>query len=129
MYDYIDKKDPKSTRYTDCHSVAIIEHQAMKIVRKPLSTILSVIRSRIDDGKLLDTDILYMVPTGKEYHTIPTSRIKNDKFTGVVVLDDGTVIRKRGSIKPLLNWMDGYNGRHCRKMYISRFIGRKMFNE
>lgn len=116
--DYVEKKSASEVKHYNAHSLCIIDHQAMKIIRKPLDVIFKVIAERMKERKLLDTDILYMVPTGKEYHTIPTRRIKNDKFTACI-RNGEEIIRKRGSIRPLVNWLAEHVSEDS-KVFISR---------
>ena len=103
MLDYVEKMD-RPVHYVNCHSVCIIDKQAMKCRHHPLSLLLDLIPAKIESGELRDVDLLYVVPVGKEYHTEPFHRIKNDKFTATV--NDGeTILTKRGSIRPLMKWL------------------------
>lgn len=107
IIDYVEKKDPSVIKYNNPHSLCVIDGQCMKIVSKPLSLIFKVIKQRLNDKVWNDTDLLYVVPTGKEYHTIPRHHIKNDKFTACIV-DDSLVTKKRGSIIPLMQWIEDH---------------------
>lgn len=125
MLDYIERKETP-TKYANCHTVAIIDRQAMKCRRYPLELMLKMIPQQVKEGTLRDTDILYIVPVGKEYHTTYYHRIKNDKFTATIS-DGEFVVKKRGSIIPLLNWVaENTNGKNDVKVTLSRFVGHKL---
>lgn len=126
MLDYIHKTS-EHPKYFNCHSLGIIDHQAMKIRHGSLKDLLEAITYELKEGKIRDTDILYLVPTGKEYNTVDLHRIKNDKFTGSI--NNGEeVVSKKGSIIPLIGWIEDNLATGKEKVYIGRYTGG-VFNE
>lgn len=127
MLDCIEKQRD-NTKYDNAHSIALIRNQAMIVRRYPLDKLLTIIPGQITEGIIRDTDILYVVPAGREYKTKEWYRLKNDKFTGTIS-DGEEIISKRGSIIPLLNWIKNKlteTKNDMPRVTLSRFIGHRL---
>jgi len=91
------------------HSLAVPNIYSYGIITGRFDKIAKLIIDNIKTGKFKESDIKYVVPTGKEH--IPELRLERKISKFVLCINDGETVRfKRGGLQPLLKWaVDEFN--------------------